>query len=72
MGMTLTDTECTFLERLKDERAMGSGDDELTDWEQEFIDDQIERYDTYGERTRLSSRQWEIIHKIAEKMGVDE
>lgn len=40
----------------------------LTAWEENFIADIADRFETYGERTRISDRQWEFINKIGEKV----
>jgi hypothetical protein len=69
MGTILTEAECTLLDLIAEERNMGEEAD-LTDWEIEFIDDNLDRYDDYGERTKFTERQWEIIHKIAGKLNV--
>jgi hypothetical protein len=36
----------------------GSSDIRLTDWECEFMDDLRERFEEYGPRLVMSSRQW--------------
>jgi len=64
----LTDKQVSLLERIKEERDMGEEAD-LTDWEIEFIDDNLDRFEDFGDRTRISERQWEIIDKIATKLG---
>lgn len=40
----------------------------LTDWEASFCDDMRERVLQYGDRTRVSDRQWEVLQRIAGKM----
>lgn len=43
---------------------------QCTPWEQKFMDDQCERYEEYGENTRFSEKQWEIVRRIGHKYGV--
>jgi predicted transcriptional regulator len=69
MAELLTDEQVNLLERIKEERDMGEEAD-LTDWEIEFIDDNLDRFDNFGEKTIFSERQWEIINKIADKLGI--
>jgi ligand-binding SRPBCC domain-containing protein len=66
----LDDEQCQLLDRLSEQVAMGIIDG-LTSWEQDFLEDNMDRYDTYGDRTRLSDSQWEHLHRIAEKLGVE-
>ena len=47
------------------------GDDaDLTDWERSFMDDQVKRYEQYGERTRFSDKQMEIINRVYGKLPI--
>lgn len=39
----------------------------LSEWEQQFIDDMTDKYEEYGEDLRLSDKQWEILHRIETK-----
>lgn len=45
--------------------AMGS----LTKWEQDFMQDQIKRYDKLGATMFLSGKQWAIIDRVYEKIS---
>lgn len=47
------------------------GDDaELTAWERGFMDDQIKRYEQYGDRTRFSEKQMEAINRVYGKLPI--
>lgn len=39
-------------------------DKKLNKWEQEFVGSLRERYEEYGERTKLSEKQREILERI--------
>lgn len=41
---------------------------QLSDWERGFIADFQTRVDQYGDNTRVSSRQWEILDRIRDKL----
>lgn len=41
---------------------------ELTNWERDFMQDQIKRYDGHGAKMFLSGKQWAVIQKIYEKI----
>jgi hypothetical protein len=38
--------------------------DSLNDFERKFVTDQLERYEQYGERMRLSEKQIKVLRKI--------
>lgn len=40
----------------------------LSEWEQEFVSQQIDRLAKYGRRMRLSEKQWAVIERIGEKV----
>lgn len=42
--------------------------DELTRWEQRFIEDILERFRQWGIKTKISAAQWEIITRISDKI----
>lgn len=48
------------------------GDDcaELTDWERSFMDDQVKRYEQYGNRTRFSDKQMDVIERVYGKLPI--
>lgn len=37
---------------------------DCTDWERNFIHDQIKRFEEYGDRTRYSDKQMAIINRV--------
>ena len=43
----------------------------LNDWEKGFMADQRERWEEYGDQTRMSDKQWAIIHKVAKVYGLE-
>ncbi len=42
--------------------------DELTAFEQKFMEDLLERFNKYADHTMISQGQWEIIGRISEKI----
>jgi hypothetical protein len=38
-------------------------------WEQSFMDDQVKRFTEYGNETRFSPKQWQILDRVAEKLN---
>lgn len=48
------------------------GDDcpDLTDWERSFMEDQVKRYDQYGDRTRFSEKQLDIMQRVYGKLPI--
>lgn len=43
--------------------------DMLSDWENGFVSDLVDRVEQYGKRTRISEKQREIIDRINEKLN---
>lgn len=43
---------------------------DLSDWERGFMDDQLARYEQYGERTRFSDKQMDAIDRVYGKLPV--
>lgn len=41
--------------------------EDLTEWEQGFVDDMTERYEKYGAKTFISEKQEEVLNKMREK-----
>ncbi|HSW39221.1 MAG TPA: hypothetical protein VLL97_06990 [Acidobacteriota bacterium] len=39
----------------------------LTAWEQSFVEDILERFRQYGQKTRISPKQWETIRRLYEE-----
>lgn len=62
----LTEKECDWLKRI--EREIDKVWDDLTAWEQRFMEDLLERFRQYGARTQISAKQWAIITRISEKI----
>lgn len=58
--------ELPWLEKLLREASMCDG---LTDWEGDFVSSLQVRVDEYGERTRISERQQEVLERIERKMS---
>lgn len=48
--------------------SMDDPDTEVTEWEQNFVIDQEKRLIEYGDRTRMSDKQWAILDRIYEKV----
>lgn len=65
----MTQDEISFLESVIEARA--DHGHMISEWERKFLDDQKQRYDKYGEETRMSPKQWAVIAKIADKLGVE-
>ncbi len=42
----------------------------LTDWERDFMDDQVKRYEQYGDRTRFSDKQMEVMNRVYGKLPI--
>lgn len=42
--------------------------DALTEWEQGFLTSTEERYQEYGERVRISVKQWGVLDRIYDKV----
>lgn len=66
MSRGLTDKECAWMERI--EQQIDRAWDDLTPWEQKFIEDILEKFKRYGAKTMISPKQWEIITRISEKI----
>lgn len=45
---------------------------EISEWERTFLNDQHERIIKYGRDVRMSSKQWGVISRVAEKIGLEE
>lgn len=44
--------------------------DQLSEWENNFVYDLVERVEQWGARTRISEKQMEIIERIRGKLDV--
>lgn len=62
----LTQHEFEWLQKLGP--AVDKHWDELTDFEQKFAEDLLERCRRWGVKTRISPKQWEIVAGISEKV----
>lgn len=47
---------------------IGENRKDLNDWERQFFDDQVKRYDEYKANIRLSPKQWAILNKMYDKI----
>lgn len=61
-------TEKNFKMLKKIEAEVDKSWDDLTPWEQKFIEDILERFRMYGNNTLISGRQWEFIERIYDKV----
>ena len=66
MNLDLTQKEFDWMKRL--ETAADTYWTELTPWEQKFMENRLEAFRRYGQKTRLSKAQWNIIDRISEKI----
>lgn len=64
----LNDCEALWLTRLQKE--IDNSWDELTKWEQRFAEDILEKFKSHGRQCILTSKQWNIIDTISEKVGL--
>ena len=40
----------------------------LSDWEADFLDDQVNRYAQYKSQTSLSPKQWGVLERMMDKV----
>jgi len=66
MNQGLTQKEFDWMKRL--EAATDECWDELTAWDQRFMENRLEAFRQYGMKTRISKAQWNIIDRISEKI----
>lgn len=45
---------------------------QISDWERSFLKDQAERIEKYNSDVRMSAKQWSIIDRVADKVGLEE
>jgi hypothetical protein len=64
--MSVDETE--YLERLFAAAEHDSGP--LSDWERNFLGDQIGRWKKYGESMLLSPKQWAVLRRIGAALDV--
>lgn len=60
--------EIEYLEEIINAR--GEAGHLISEWERKFIDDQQSRYEKYAADTKMSPKQWAVLDKIANKLGV--
>lgn len=63
--MPITDEQSTWLEGLF-ERC--SGNEMLSKWESDFVDDQRKRYEQYGTNMFLSPKQLQVLQRVENKL----
>lgn len=66
--MVITEDERETLEFIRESLQIESKRRILTEWELNFIRDQLERFDQYGLDTRYSPKQWAIVTRIEESL----
>lgn len=66
----MTDEEIYKLELIINgvKESMDDPNSDVTEWEQNFVIDQEKRYKEWGDRMRLSPKQWEVLNRIYEKV----
>jgi hypothetical protein len=62
----LDDDEYAWMQKL--EKGIDKAWNDLTPWEQKFMEDLLERFKQYGRKTMISPAQWGIIMRISEKI----
>jgi len=66
--MALGEDQVNYLVKLFE--ACEAQHDKITKWETDFVDDQKERWEKYGADIRVSDKQWNVLNKIAKKVGL--
>jgi hypothetical protein len=61
----MTSKELSWLTRL--EKEVDKHWDELTEWEQRFMESILERFRRWGMKTKISPKEWGIITRISDK-----
>lgn len=67
--MALSEKELEYFTNIKDEFEADAKP--CNDWERGFFGDQLERFDEYGNDTRFSPKQWNIIYKIGDLYDIE-
>lgn len=62
----MTEKECKYMQKIEAE--VDKVWDDLTNWEQKFIEETLARFENYGQKTLISPKQWNIIERIGEKV----
>jgi hypothetical protein len=66
--MSLSENESDYLQRVLD--AYNEDRKKCSEWERGFMDDQVKRWEEHGSGIRMSPKQWTIIGRVADKLGV--
>lgn len=66
----MTEEENDHIQLILNAYAEFGDDADLTDWERGFMDDQVKRYEQYGDRTRFSDKQMEVINRVYGKLPI--
>lgn len=61
----ITKKEFEWLTRL--EKEIDKCWDELTEWEQRFMESILERFRRWGAKMKISPKEWDIITRISDK-----
>lgn len=62
----MDEKEYAWLQRL--EKGIDAAWDDLTEWEQRFMENLLERFRRWGRKTKVSPKEWGIIARISEKI----
>jgi hypothetical protein len=57
-----------WLERLLTNALDGST---ISEWERSFLKDQAERVEKYRDDVRMSPKQWGVLDRVADKIGME-
>jgi len=41
--------------------------EDLTEWEESFVNDMTERFEKYGRSLSVSEKQWDVLERIRDK-----
>jgi hypothetical protein len=52
-------------------KAAVENSEELTQWENDFVSDVVNRLEEHGERLLFSPKQWEVVFRIRKKLGME-
>lgn len=45
--------------------------EELSQWENDFVSDLVDRLEEHGERLLFSPKQWEVVFRIRKKLEME-
>jgi len=66
--VALSEDQSEWLQKFLD--ACEAQHDKISKWETDFVADQRTRWEEYGSDIRVSDKQWNVIRKIGEKVGL--